>query len=178
MPTILRNNVTSIEVDRSSNLKYTVNKGDFDCIISYTGAADAVSLVYIVLRSAAITANYIVLDWRDISEPLGLTSAEELRDLLLSWNVQQPTTSVVSKISSSASSVLLLDMNGKRKMATIFNNSLKYLYVKYGEDASIDSFTVKISAADYLELPYPCYLGRIEGFWSEVDGNAMVTEIT
>jgi hypothetical protein len=178
MPTILRNNATSIEIDRNVNLKYTVNKGDFDVIITDTGQKDSVAMVYIVLRSAAITANYIMLDWRDICEPLGLTSAEELRDLLLSWNVQQSITGVVTKIDSSAIPVTILALNEKRKMATIYNNSTKSLYLKYGEDASSDSFTVKINADDYLELPAPCYLGLITGFWDDVNGNAMVTEIT
>ena len=86
MPVILRNNATSIEVDISSALKYTINKGDFDVILESTGL-DA-GMVIIVLRSHAITERYIKLDWRDISSPTQ-TSAQGLRDLLLSWNTQQ-----------------------------------------------------------------------------------------
>lgn len=84
MPTILVNNATSIEIDISSALKYTINKGDFDVVLEHVNTN--VDLVVIVLRSAAITNNHFYLDWREISSPVGITSAEQLRDLILSWN--------------------------------------------------------------------------------------------
>ena len=175
MPVILRNNATSIEVDVSAALKHYVQKGDFDVILENTGLG--APIVFIVMRSKAITENFIKLDWRDISEPT-FTSAEELRDTILSWNIQQAKTTTVNKIDSDTDSVMLLAENEARKMATIYNNSTAYLSIKYGSDASADSFSLKISAGDYIELPHPCYLGRIDGFWSEKNGNAMVTEIT
>jgi hypothetical protein len=84
MPIILVNNATSIEIDISAALKYTINKGDFDVILEYSGLN--AGMVVVVLRSAAITNNHFYLDWREISSPGGITSAEQLRDLLLSWN--------------------------------------------------------------------------------------------
>ena len=174
MPTILRNNAFSIEVDRSANFKYTVNKGDFDVIMEDAG--HGISIVYMILRSSGITKNYLELDWRDICDPI-FTSATELRDTLLEWNVKQARTTVVTKKDSSATNVTLLAANESRKMATIYNNSTAHLYIKYGVTASLNSFTLRISPEDYLELPAPCYLGRIDGFWESVNGNAMVTEI-
>jgi hypothetical protein len=177
MPVVLKNHATSIEISVSFALTHYVNKGDFDVIMEDIGAENGVPIVFIVMRSKAITENFIKLDWRDVSEPT-VASAEELRDLILSWNTQQAITTVVTKIASSTDSQMLLALNEKRKMATIYNNSTAYLYLKYGEGASLDSFSIRLIAGDYLELPPPCYLGRIDGVWADADGSAMVTEIT
>lgn len=95
MPVILRNNATSIEVDFNANLKYTINKGDFDVGLTDTGQGD-VAMVTIVLSRSAIIKNYIELDWRDVSPPPVVGSAIELRDLLLSWNMQAVIVSVAA----------------------------------------------------------------------------------
>lgn len=176
MPVILKNNANNIEIDINPNLKYSVSKGDFDLILEDTG--QGTPMVFIVLRSKAITENFIKLDWREVSPPPEVNNAEELRDLIWSWNVQQSQETTVTKIDSSTDNVMLMDENESRKMATIYNDSTAYLYIKYGEDASVDSFTLKIGPGDYLELPSPCYLGRIDGFWSGVNGSAMITEIS
>ena len=177
MPIVLKNNATAIEIDISAALKHYVQKGDFDVILSDTGLPGSTGMVIIVMRSRAITENFIFLDWREVSDPQE-GSAEELRDLILGWNIQQARETTVVKVVSNADNVHLLSANEGRKRATIYNNSLKNLYIKYGADASEDSFSLKIGPADYLELHSPCYLGAIDGFWDEVDGNAMVTEIT
>lgn len=83
MPVILTNTDNTIEVDLSAALKYTVQKGAFDVILENTG--QDYGMVFIVLRSNAITEKYIRLDWREISSP-PVESAEALRDLLISWN--------------------------------------------------------------------------------------------
>lgn len=83
----------------------------------------------------------------------------------------------VTKIDASQSNTTLLVVNGDRKMATIYNNSTATLFIKYGATASATSFSLKIGAGDYLEFPYPCYTGQIDGFWDALNGNAMITEI-
>jgi hypothetical protein len=87
---------------------------------------------------------------------------------------------VVTKVDASTDNITILEESHSqnRTMATIYNNSTSVLYLKYGSDASLDSFTIKLLGGDYLELPAPCYTGRIDGFWEAVDGNAMVTEIS
>jgi hypothetical protein len=177
MPVVLKNNATAIEVDISAGLKHYVQKGDFDVVLSDTGLPGSTGIVIIVMRSKAVTENYIFLDWREVSDPV-FNSAEELRDTILSWNIQQAMFTTVTKIGASATNVLLLAANNSRKRATVYNNGLKNMFIKYGADATEDSFSLKIGPGDYLELPTPCYLGEIDAFWDEVDGNAMVTEIT
>ena len=177
MPIVLKNTATAIEIDISSALKHYVQKGDFDVVLSDTGLPGSTGIVIVVMRSKAVTENYIFLDWREVSDP-SVGSAEELRDLILSWNIQQARITIVTKVDSDTDNTVLLASNEARKRATIYNNSKKNLYIKYGANATTDSFSLKIGPDDYLELPTPCYLGEIDGFWDEVDGNAMVTEIT
>lgn len=85
MPVILVNNTATVEVNVSAALKHTLQKGSFDIVLENTGL-DA-GMVIINMRTNSITEKYIKLDWRDISSP-SVASAEELRDMLESWNIQ------------------------------------------------------------------------------------------
>ena len=85
------------------------------------------------------------------------------------------TTAGVTSVNSSASSVMLLSANVGRQGAGIFNDSTAALYVKLGATASTTSFTAKIAAGAYFEVPYG-YVGRIDGIWESANGAARVTE--
>jgi len=87
------------------------------------------------------------------------------------------TTTTVVKKDSSDTNITLLEPNLLRRATAVYNNSTSSLYLKYGAVATIDSFTIKLGAGDFLELPCPCYTGQLDGFWETVNGNAMVTEI-
>jgi hypothetical protein len=87
------------------------------------------------------------------------------------------SSSTVTLVASRDTNGVILATNLMRKMATVYNNSTSVLFIKYGAEAALNSFTLKIGAGDYLELPYPCYTGQIDGFWEAINGNAMVTEI-
>jgi hypothetical protein len=89
------------------------------------------------------------------------------------------TTGVtLSNVNDTASSTTLLSSNAARVGATIFNDSTQTLYVKFGTTASSTSFTVKIAAGGYYEVPYS-YTGRIDGIWAaDASGAARMTEIT
>jgi len=84
----------------------------------------------------------------------------------------------VTKIASDITSVMLSPERSSRRIAMyIYNDSAADLYLKLGTDAALDSFTVKIPPSGYFELPTLFYLGQIDGIWSEVDGNAYITEV-
>ncbi len=85
MPVILVNNTATVEINVSAALKHTLQKGSFDIVLENTGL-DA-GMVIINMRTNSVTEKFIKLDWRDISSP-AVTSAEELRDMLESWNIQ------------------------------------------------------------------------------------------
>jgi hypothetical protein len=73
--------------------------------------------------------------------------------------------------------VTLLASNASRKGATIYNDSTSVLYVKFGTTASNTSFTVRMIANAYYEVPFS-HTGRIDGIWASATGNARVTEFT
>ena len=90
----------------------------------------------------------------------------------------RPGTATLANVASSATSVTLLAANASRRGAMIVNDSTEVLYVKFGVTASSSSFTVKMSAGDYYELPQPCYFGRLDGIWASANGSARMTELS
>lgn len=86
------------------------------------------------------------------------------------------STATNSNVAASASSVTLLSANVNRLLVTIFNDSTDMLYIKLGATASTSSFTVKVLAGGYYELPWN-YTGRIDGIWSGTNGAARISEL-
>jgi hypothetical protein len=87
------------------------------------------------------------------------------------------STGTQTSVASSASNVTLLASNASRKGATIYNDSNKTLYVKFGATASTTSFAVQLGAGSYMEVPFG-YTGIIDGIWTSVNGSARITEFT
>lgn len=94
--------------------------------------------------------------------------------------VQQSTysTATVTQVSSSASSVQLLASTAGRRGAYFFNDSTAIAYLKLGTTAATNSYTVKMAAGSFYELPYPCYTGRIDCIWASANGVMAITELT
>lgn len=88
-----------------------------------------------------------------------------------------PTTATLSNVAGSASSVTVLAANTARRGASIYNDSTSVLYLKFGSTASSTSFTVKMQADEYFEVPFG-YSGILTGIWVSATGAARVTEIT
>lgn len=84
----------------------------------------------------------------------------------------------LSNVSASASSVTLSAANTSRKGWAIFNDSTTAnLFVKFGTTASATSYTVKILAGGFYEMPGPpIYTGQLDGIWDVAAGAARVTE--
>lgn len=83
----------------------------------------------------------------------------------------------LSNVTSSATTVSLLASNASRKKALFFNDSTSALYIKYGATASTSSFTVKLLAGGYFEMPSPVYTGAIDGIWDSANGAVRITEL-
>jgi hypothetical protein len=83
----------------------------------------------------------------------------------------------LSNVTSSATSGTLVAAGGEgRSGVLVFNDCDKALYLKYGATASATSFTVKIAAGGYWEMPKPIYYGVIDGIWeSAPTGAARIT---
>jgi len=86
-------------------------------------------------------------------------------------------TSNQTNVASSASTVVLLAANAARKGATVFNDSASVLYLKLGSTASVTSFTTRMVAYAYYEVPFQ-YTGTIDGIWASATGSARMTELT
>jgi hypothetical protein len=86
-------------------------------------------------------------------------------------------TATCTNVASSASNVTLLSLNAARNGATIYNDSTSAVYVKLGSTASASSFTVKMGAGGYYEVPFG-YTGQIDAMWVSANGSARMTELT
>jgi hypothetical protein len=89
---------------------------------------------------------------------------------------QRSATPTISIPAGSTSSTTLLALNTNRLGATIHNDSAVALYVKLGSTASTTSFTIKMAADSYYEVPFN-YTGVIDGIWASATGAARVTEL-
>lgn len=87
------------------------------------------------------------------------------------------TTTASTSVAASATSVTVLASNTGRIGATIYNDSTATLYLKLGATASSTSYSVKMLADDYYEVPY-FYTGVIDGIWTSATGSARVTEVS
>lgn len=87
------------------------------------------------------------------------------------------TTTAVTSVAASATSVTLLALNAARRGATIYNDSSALLYLKLGATASTTSFTVKMAAESYYEVPTG-YSGVIDALWASATGSARISEIS
>lgn len=88
--------------------------------------------------------------------------------------------STQSSVAAAATSTSLLAANDARAGATIYNDtsdSTNLLYVKLGSTASTTSFTIRLNAGGYYEVPYG-YNGAIDGIWVNTTGSARITELT
>jgi hypothetical protein len=123
MPTVIRNNANNVEFDMSVNLKVTVSKGGFD--VMYEDVGDGVPYVYVAFRSNSLVNNTIKLDWRDCSSPdATFTSAENLRDTLLGWNIAKMV--VTESALPSGASTSANQINGTQASKFVDENGTPY----------------------------------------------------
>lgn len=85
-------------------------------------------------------------------------------------------SSTTTSVPSSATVVPILASNAARKGATVHNDSSAVLTLKLGSGASASSYTTKLAAGAYYEVPFG-YTGIITGLWASANGNAVVTEL-
>ncbi len=87
-------------------------------------------------------------------------------------------TSVITSVADNIADTLLLASNATRAGASIYNNSNADMYVALAVAVSPISFTTKIQAGGYYEVPAN-YSGAIHGIWTAaLGGAALITEIT
>lgn len=93
--------------------------------------------------------------------------------------VQGCATATLTSVAASATSTTLIAANTARRGLAITNNSSSNLFVDIsGGTASSSSFSVRLQAFSYFELPQPVCTGTITGIWTTATGAALVTEYT
>jgi hypothetical protein len=92
-------------------------------------------------------------------------------------NATKPSVTITTSVAASVTSVTLLSSNSTRLGATIYNDSMSFLYVKLGAAASTSSFEIKLFPLSYYEVPYG-YTGQIDGIWADSSGFARIGELT
>lgn len=84
----------------------------------------------------------------------------------------------LSNVAASATSVQLLAANNNRRQGVFVNDCDKNAYIKFGTTASTSSFSYLLTPGQTLELPKPCYTGRIDCIWAAAPtGSMRITEI-
>jgi hypothetical protein len=96
----------------------------------------------------------------------------------LPTNQAGANTSAVTSVPAATSATSLLAANTARKQAAFYNDSTANLYLKLGASVTTTSFTVKLGAGGYYELPRSGYTGVVNGIWDAANGAARITELT
>jgi hypothetical protein len=107
-------------------------------------------------------------------------------DITTPLPVQQArcATSTPAQIDAVPSTATLFASNTARRGASVFNNATSDLYLHLGSGASTETFTLKIAAGGYYEVPF-WWTGIVTGIWPSAasgtgtaDGEAQVNEFT
>lgn len=118
------------------------------------------------------------LDWVPMRQPIIEAGSVTIAGSLTA-NPSFPATNSVTSVAASATNVTLLSSSATRKGAYFFNDADKYCYLKLGTTATTASYTIKMAAGSFYEIPYPCYTGRIDGIWEAAPtGSMRITELT
>ena len=88
-------------------------------------------------------------------------------------NAATPTS---ANVAASITNVTLLASSATRLGAAFYNDSSSAMYLKLGATSSTTSFTVKLVAGAYYEIPGPhIYSGIVDGIWDTATGTCRVT---
>jgi hypothetical protein len=80
-------------------------------------------------------------------------------------------------VTAATATTTLLAANTARAGGSFYNDSTAVLYLKRGAGATTTSYTVKVLAGGFYELPGPrVYRGIVTGVWASATGSLYVTE--
>lgn len=97
---------------------------------------------------------------------------------------QSSDSSTIVRVDAAPITTTLLAANANRRGATVYNDTSLSLYLALGSGASTETYTLKVAAGGYYELPFG-YTGVVTGIWPSAsagtgtaDGEALVTELS
>lgn len=166
----------------------TNNIGDVDVVtlpnVTLAAGTNTNEVVGDVAADIAVAGNPVLIGLRASDAVPSAMSADG--DAVYAWadrngrlvTMPKCDTTAVTAVNDAAISTTLLSANAARTGATVHNDSTVALYLKLGATASTTSFTVKMAADSYYEVPYG-YTGVIDGIWaSDASGAARITELS
>lgn len=115
---------------------------------------------------------------QDIENLLVLIDANTNSVEQLLSQMMRATTPSITRLTASATSQQALAANANRVGGTFVNDSTATAYVKFGTTASATSYTYRMRPGSTMELPLPCYPGRIDIIWTAANGAMQITEMT
>ena len=98
-------------------------------------------------------------------------------DGTVSTTPTRPSTNTTASVVAASTNTTLLASNANRLGATVYNDSAVSLLLKLGATSSSTSYTLRMAASSYYEVPF-FYTGIIDGLWTASSGAAMVGEMT
>lgn len=160
----------------------TANNGCQRVTIASDNTAFSIIALGNIAHDSADSGNPIKIGGRASTTPVTAVAANDRVDAFFDVQgrqvvTQKALTATLSNVNASDSSVTLLAANTARLGATIVNDSTVTLYVKFGATASTTSYTVKLLAGAYYEVPFG-YYGIIDGISASATGVIRITEIT
>jgi hypothetical protein len=160
----------------------TANDGCQRVTIASDNTAFSIIALGNIAHDSADSGNPIKIGGRASTTPVTAVAANDRVDAFFDVQgrqvvTQKALTATLSNVNASDSSVTLLAANTARLGATIVNDSTVTLYVKFGATASTTSYTVKLLAGAYYEVPFG-YYGIIDGISASATGVIRITEIT
>lgn len=120
--------------------------------------------------------------WTSGSAAVVITAGSGYFQPVVSAVPPHPATSAFTSPTNATANTntTILAANPLRQGATIYNDNASVsanMLLKLGATSSSTSFTVRLRAGDYYEVPFG-YTGQIDGQWDVANGIARVTEIT
>lgn len=110
--------------------------------------------------------------------PSGTQDVEIIAPIPLPTDIAGATTSVVTRVPSSITNVMLVAANPLRRGLLLYNHGTASQYVKLGTIATTIDFTVILTPRMFYEVDAPIYLGQIDVISSSTNGAIQVTELS
>ena len=110
--------------------------------------------------------------------PSGTQDVELVAPIPLPTTEAGATTSVVTRVPSSVTNIMLVAANASRRGLLLYNHGTASQYVKLGTAATTTDFTVILTPRMFYEVSAPIYLGQIDVISSSTNGAIQVTELS
>lgn len=110
--------------------------------------------------------------------PSGTQDVNIISPIPLEITIEVSATSVVTRVNSSITNIILVTANANRKGLLFYNDSTANQFIKLGTPASMTDFSVRITPRSFYEVAAPIYVGRIDVISSSTNGAIQVTELS